>query len=82
MLNIQMTFTKCQMSILREKWVSEVPNYKEMYLKMVRASEHAINILIAAQQECEELYLSEPELTVFPDKEKASERGGHPGAER
>ena len=49
-----------------------MPNYKEMYLKMVRASERAINILIEAQQECEEMYLSGPELMVFPDKEKAS----------
>ena len=52
-----------------------MPNYKEMYLKMVRASEQAVNILIRAQQECEELYLSGSELTVFPDKEKASEPG-------
>ena len=49
-----------------------MPDYKEMYLKMVRASERAINILIEAQRECEEMYLSGPELTVFPDKEKAS----------
>ncbi|MBQ8975653.1 MAG: hypothetical protein IJ072_08050 [Oscillospiraceae bacterium] len=33
-------------------------NYKEMYLTMVRAAEDAINILIAAQQKCEELYIS------------------------
>ncbi len=32
--------------------------YKAMYLKMVRASEEAIRILVQAQQECEELYLS------------------------
>ena len=30
-----------------------MPDYKEMYLKMVRASEKAINTLIAVQQECE-----------------------------
>ena len=52
------------------QWVMKMPNYKEMYLKMVRASERAINILIEAQQECEEMYLSGPELMVFPDKEK------------
>lgn len=34
-----------------------MPNYKEMYLKMVRATEQALNILIQAQQECEEMYL-------------------------
>ena len=51
-----------------------MPDYKEMYLKMVRASERAINPLIQAQQECEELYLSGSELTVFPGKgEKSGE---------
>ena len=38
-----------------------MPDYKEMYLKMVRALEKAIRILVEAQQECEELYISEPE---------------------
>ena len=33
-------------------------DYKEMYLKMMRASEEAIRILVQAQQECEEMYLS------------------------
>ena len=36
-------------------------DYKEMYLKMVRATEEAVQILIRAQQECEELYLSATE---------------------
>ena len=35
------------------------PDYKEVYLKMIRASEKAINILIEAQRECEEMYISE-----------------------
>ena len=34
-----------------------MPDYKEMYLIMVRAAEQAQNILIEAQQKCEELYL-------------------------
>ena len=40
-------------------------DYKAMYLKMMRASEQAIRILIEAQQECEEMYLAEenPVLT-------------------
>ena len=41
-----------------------------MYLKMMRASEEAIRILIQAQQECEEMYVSaqETELIVLrPD---------------
>ena len=36
-------------------------DYKEMYLKMVRATEEAMQILIKAQHECEEMYLSESE---------------------
>ena len=36
-------------------------DYKEMYLKMVRAAEEAIRLLIKAQQECEELYLNAPQ---------------------
>ena len=60
-----------------------MPDYKEMYLKMARASERAINILIEAQRECEELYLSgaEPVLAVFPDKGKTPERGSRSGAD-
>jgi hypothetical protein len=38
-----------------------MPDYKEMYLKLFRASEQAINILIKAQQECEELYIRQPD---------------------
>ena len=48
-------------------------DYKEMYLKMMRASEEAIRTLIQAQQECEEMYVSteEPELIVLrPDDEQ------------
>ena len=44
-----------------------MPDYKEMYLKLFRASEEAVNLLIAAQRECEELYVNapEPELKVI-----------------
>lgn len=38
--------------------MSEYHDYKEMYLTMVRETEKAINILIQAQQKCEELYLN------------------------
>ena len=34
------------------------PDYKEMYLTLFRASEEALDILIAAQRKCEELYLA------------------------
>ncbi len=48
-------------------------DYKEMYLKMMRASEQAIRILVKAQQECEEMYISQPEpQLVVPRKEKES----------
>ena len=42
-------------------------DYKEMYLKMMRANEEAIRILVAAQRECEEMYLNapEPEITIL-----------------
>ena len=33
-------------------------DYKELYFKLFRATEAAIRILIAAQQECEALYLN------------------------
>lgn len=36
-------------------------DYKELYLKMLRATESAMRILIDAQRECEELYLSSDE---------------------
>ncbi|MCI9038096.1 MAG: hypothetical protein HFF80_10115 [Oscillospiraceae bacterium] len=45
-----------------------MPDYKGMYLEMVRETEKAINILIDAQQRCEEMYInaSEPEIIVLP----------------
>lgn len=32
--------------------------YKEMYIVMMQEMEKAINILIAAQQRCEEMYIN------------------------
>ena len=42
-------------------------NYKEMYFKLLCASEKALNILIDAQLACEELYVEqdEPELLIL-----------------
>lgn len=37
-------------------------DYKEMYLELFRATEKAINILIDAQQKCEEKYISENDV--------------------
>ena len=53
-----------------------MPDYKEMYLKLFRASEKAVNLLIAAQQECEEMYLSasEPELKIVELPERDDEK--------
>ena len=54
----------------KEKEMDNNVDYKELYLKMVRANEAAIRILIAAQQECEELYLAmgekETEIKIIP----------------
>ena len=36
-------------------------DYKEMYLKLFRATETAIRVLVEAQQECEEAYLAAAE---------------------
>ena len=43
-------------------------DYKEMYLTLFRATEQAINTLISAQRECEEMYLSmpDPDFKVLP----------------
>ena len=39
-------------------------DYQEMYYKMNRAMEKAINILVEAQQECEEDYLQQTESSA------------------
>lgn len=43
-----------------------MPDYKELYIKMFRATEQATNILISAQLECERDYISvtEQELDI------------------
>ena len=38
-----------------------MPNYKEMYLTLFRATENAINCLISAQRACEEMYVGSEE---------------------
>lgn len=54
-----------------------MPNYKKRTSMMMRETEKAIDILIAAQCQCEELYISAPEteITVLPVKDE--EQGGH-----
>lgn len=41
-----------------------MPDYKELYLGLFRATEKAINILVEAQQKAEEQYLSSPEVAM------------------
>lgn len=50
-----------------------MPDYQQMYFKLVRAvrdaqecCEQAEQILIDAMQACEELYISEPACRIFP----------------
>lgn len=52
-----------------------MPDYKEMYLTLFRATEQAISQLIAAQQTCEELYLQEepPLLSIIPKTQQPPE---------
>ena len=56
--------------------VKEMPDYKELYFKMMRATEESIQILIQAQQACEEETLQEPEkpkLLILPHQESSRE---------
>lgn len=39
-------------------------DYKELYLKMVNATEDAIRILAAAQRECEEAVISDEDIPL------------------
>lgn len=41
-----------------------MPDYKELYYQLFRATEEAINGLIKAQRECEELYMSATDENV------------------
>lgn len=55
-----------------------MPDYKEMYLKLFRASEQVISTLIQAQRECEEQYISQPEpdlkvISISSENKKSME---------
>ncbi len=41
-----------------------LPDYREMYYKMINATERAMNILIDAQRECEEIYLKNDDTPI------------------
>ncbi len=54
-----------------------MPDYRKMYKKLFKATEDAINVLVAAQQECEEMYMSAPEdelevVTALRETQKQS----------
>lgn len=57
-----------------------MPDYKEMYLKLFRATEEAVNLLIDAQQACEELYISAPEpqlkVVALPQRDGETKKDG------
>ena len=38
-----------------------MPDFEEMYYTLMRASEEALRIMIEAQKECEEMYVSNDE---------------------
>lgn len=55
-----------------------MPDFEKMYRTMFKASEAAIELLIAAQRECEEIYISAPEtkivcLDALKDSDTASD---------
>ena len=55
-------------------------DYKKMYHTMFKASEAAIELLIAAQRECEELYISapEPKITLMESLKDSNTASGIP----
>ncbi|MBD5132972.1 MAG: hypothetical protein HDT38_00635 [Clostridiales bacterium] len=56
-----------------------MPDYKEMYLTLFRASTEALELLITAQQKCEDLFISAPtpEITIIPSpKEQGKNADG------
>ena len=48
-------------------------DYQEMYYKLNRAMEKAINILAEAQRECEEDYLRQTDLPVASEVQEGDE---------
>ena len=59
--------------IIRDSMSDNIPDYKEMYLTLFRASEEALDILIAAQRKCEEMYLSAGGEETAQVEERAGE---------
>lgn len=42
---------------VRYKEMRDMPDWKEMYLTLMRGTEQAVRVLTEAQQKCEELYI-------------------------
>ncbi len=53
-----------------------MPDYKEMYLTLFRVCEQAVQVLIKAQQECEEMYIdaNNPERISLLEDRKSMEK--------
>ncbi|MEN6470312.1 MAG: hypothetical protein ABFC62_02485 [Clostridiaceae bacterium] len=60
-----------------------MPDYREMYAKMMTACEQAIQLVITTQRECEELYVAAPEgelrMLAQPAKRKKDAHGEKAG---
>ena len=56
-----------------------MPDYKEMYLTLMRETEKAIRTLTEAQRVCEELYLRDdgPALRLFPGGDTPQDETTH-----
>ncbi|MBQ8868120.1 MAG: hypothetical protein IJ027_00165 [Oscillospiraceae bacterium] len=52
-----------------------MPNYKKMYFTLLNGMEDAINILIAAQQKCEDLYCDDNEIIPLEILKKENDEG-------
>lgn len=46
-----------------------MPNYKQMYLIMLDATERAMKIITDAQQRCEEIYIDAATINELPNDE-------------
>ena len=56
-----------------------MPDYKEMYLTLMRETEKAIRTLTEAQQACKEMYLRDdaPTLRLFPIENISQDNPNH-----
>ncbi len=49
-------------------------DYKSMYLRMIDATEEAINILVQTQRECEDIYMSADDAAIDLVRAKKNNR--------